>query len=70
MRAENKTDQWLAEKRHRASERRRRRTIEKRRRQRGNGIECPDCGGIMPWCTACEMYTQVCCIEYGTCQCS
>lgn len=49
MKEKNKTDQWLTEKRHRASERRRLRTIEKRKRQKDNGIECPDCGGTMPW---------------------
>ena len=29
---------------------------------------CPDCGGQMIWC--CEMWSQVCCHDYGTCPCS
>jgi hypothetical protein len=31
---------------------------------------CPDCGGMMPWCSCCNMYTQTCCIDWGTCACS
>jgi hypothetical protein len=31
---------------------------------------CPDCGGMMSWCTCCNMYSQNCCVDYGTCQCS
>lgn len=30
--------------------------------------ECPDCGGQMVWC--CDMWSQVCCHDYGTCPCS
>jgi hypothetical protein len=30
--------------------------------------ECPDCGGQMVWC--CDMWSRVCCYEYGTCPCS
>jgi len=33
-------------------------------------IDCPDCGGKMVWCSCCEMYSQICCIDFGTCQCS
>ena len=29
-------------------------------------IDCPECGGYMPWCSICKTYTQSCCIEYGT----
>jgi len=36
----------------------------------GDYIECPDCGGEMEWCNVCDMYTQICCIDYGTCWCS
>lgn len=32
--------------------------------------ECPDCGGQMSWCSCCEQWSQYCCQEYGTCQCS
>jgi hypothetical protein len=28
------------------------------------------CGGQMQWCTCCRMYTNICCVPYGTCQCS
>ena len=31
---------------------------------------CDDCGGLMSWCTCCEVWNQDCCIDYGTCQCS
>ena len=31
---------------------------------------CSDCGGTMEWCPCCEMWTQVCCVDYGTCECS
>jgi hypothetical protein len=30
--------------------------------------ECPDCGGMMIWC--CDMWSRVCCYDYGTCPCS
>ena len=33
-----------------------------------NGKECPDCGGRMIWC--CDMWSQICCYDYGTCPCS
>ena len=36
----------------------------------GDTTECPDCGGQMEWCDGCQMYTQLCCEEYGTCMCS
>ena len=32
--------------------------------------ECDDCGGVMVWCSGCEMYTATCHEEYGSCQCS
>ena len=32
--------------------------------------ECPDCGGTMEWCTCCQVWTQTCCEDYGTCECS
>ena len=32
--------------------------------------DCPDCGGVMTWCTCCDMYSQHCCVDYGTCGCS
>ena len=32
--------------------------------------ECPDCGGRMEWCSCCRVYTQTCCVDYGTCLCS
>jgi len=35
-----------------------------------NTEECPDCFGEMIWCESCEMYSQVCCEEYGSCACS
>jgi hypothetical protein len=31
---------------------------------------CPDCDGLMYWCSCCCVYTQTCCVDYGTCQCS
>lgn len=31
---------------------------------------CDDCGGEKQWCTTCQMWTQICCVEYGTCMCS
>lgn len=31
---------------------------------------CPYCGGVMTWCSCCEMWSRTCCEEYGTCQCS
>lgn len=36
----------------------------------GETAVCPDCGGLMEWCSSCEVYTQICCVDYGTCQCS
>lgn len=31
---------------------------------------CPYCYGEMKWCDGCQMWSRVCCEEYGTCQCS
>jgi hypothetical protein len=28
------------------------------------------CGGEMSWCEFCKVWTNTCCIPYGTCQCS
>ena len=28
------------------------------------------CGGEMSWCSCCEMYSNNCCVDWGTCQCS
>ena len=25
---------------------------------------CNDCGGMMPWCTICNCYTQTCCVDW------
>jgi cytochrome c-type biogenesis protein CcmH/NrfF len=36
----------------------------------GDSVRCPDCGGQMIWCSNCQIYTQICCVEYGTCMCS
>jgi hypothetical protein len=34
------------------------------------GKKCPDCNGYMAWCEICDVYTKICCVDYGTCQCS
>ena len=31
---------------------------------------CPDCRGDMEWCDCCQMWSQICCVDYGTCECS
>ena len=31
---------------------------------------CSHCGGIMTWCSCCEMFSSTCCEDYGTCLCS
>lgn len=31
---------------------------------------CPNCGGTMEWCDSCRVWSQTCCQEYGTCECS
>jgi len=36
----------------------------------GDEIKCPDCGENMIWCEGCGVYTQTCCVPYGTCMCS
>lgn len=30
---------------------------------------CPDCGGQMSWCSCCQMFSQHCCVDWGTCLC-
>jgi hypothetical protein len=32
--------------------------------------QCSECEGQETWCSCCEMWSQDCCQEYGTCQCS
>lgn len=34
------------------------------------GPECPYCGGVRQWCAVCQCWASVCCIPFGTCQCS
>ncbi len=36
----------------------------------GDKVKCPNCGGEMDWCSGCAIYTQTCCVMYGTCMCS
>jgi len=31
---------------------------------------CHDCDDQMEWCDCCGVYTQTCCVDYGTCMCS
>lgn len=33
-------------------------------------IPCGECDGYQTWCDGCKMYTQTCCVEWGTCMCS
>lgn len=33
-------------------------------------VDCPNCDGTMVWCSLCDMYTQTCCVDYGTCPCN
>lgn len=40
------------------------------KRKDSNAPRCYDCGGQKRWCSCCEMYSQNCCIPYGTCLCS
>ncbi len=47
----------------------------RKRGQRGGGRldsskKCPYCNGYMSWCSICEVWSQNCCTDYGTCQCS
>jgi len=58
-------------------ERRKRRRIKKGERMReaykeGRRYKPCDlgCGGQMSWCDCCQMYSNNCCVPYGTCQCS
>jgi len=53
----------------RKAERKIKRQVKYYRYGRGDNT-CPDCGGQMHWCSGCEMWSKVCCNEYGTCQCS
>lgn len=32
--------------------------------------KCEECGGRMRWCDHCNRWSRVCCVPYGTCQCS
>lgn len=32
--------------------------------------ECGSCEGYENWCGFCQTYTQTCCVDYGTCECS
>lgn len=58
-------------------ERRNKRLLKKREKAKENYMDriryrpCDlGCGGEMSWCSCCEMYSNNCCIPYGTCQCS
>lgn len=31
---------------------------------------CPNCYGERTWCSSCRTWSQNCCVDYGTCQCS
>lgn len=32
--------------------------------------ECNMCQGSMQWCSLCEVWSSLCCVQGGTCQCS
>jgi hypothetical protein len=57
-------------------EKRNRRRKKKGERMRDNYREnrryrhCDWCGGQMQWCDCCQMYSNICCVDYGTCWCS
>jgi hypothetical protein len=44
-----------------------RESYDERRRYRPCDLGC---GGQMSWCSCCEMYSNDCCVDWGTCQCS
>jgi hypothetical protein len=31
---------------------------------------CYNCGGTMIWCESCQMWSQTCCEDCGSCMCS
>jgi len=62
--------QTLEQYSNKAKERRRKRTIRHRQNQKYRGEVCPECGGIMSWCSCCNCWTRTCCVDYGTCECS
>jgi hypothetical protein len=72
----NKEAEYKAEGLRRAYIRLNERAVKWRKRgERGggslhNGKECSYCGGQMRWCQGCQMWSRVCCEDYGTCQCS
>ena len=61
---------YKAERYRRAFERKTKRKVNKKYRFNRRHKECPDCGGLMRWCSGCEMWTKTCCVDYGTCMCS
>lgn len=69
-----KDTKYLDERLRRTYERKLRRKNMKRenRRRYGRASEstCDHCGGIMTWCYCCQCWTRLCCVEYGTCECS
>ena len=52
----------------RKDKRKEERAYKLRRFGRNSESTCPDCGGVMTWC--CEMWSQICCHDYGTCPCN
>jgi len=70
--AKSKEDeaQYKIEKARRTKIRKRARKDLKKANKRYKITDCPDCGGFMSWCSICEDWTQDCCQEFGSCQCS
>lgn len=54
----------------RKEKRRNNREYKKYRYGDSRDSKCPYCGGIMTWCSCCQIWSSDCCIPYGTCQCS
>ena len=45
-----------------------RKALNKYKLERASQGWCDNCGGKMTWC--CNMWSQTCCEEWGTCPCS
>lgn len=43
---------------------------DKMEKEEDDYMVCPDCGGMMVWCRSCLVWSQVCCVDDGTCECS
>jgi hypothetical protein len=62
--------EYLYVRKYRAELRRKIRNSRHQINVKSRGKICHVCGGLMVWCSSCKCWSQICCYDYGSCECS